>query len=72
MSVWVRSEGSLPMPKALTISGMVVALLIFVVFALDLALGIPFKKASSVMDIGFIICALALGYLSWSSWRDVK
>jgi hypothetical protein len=49
------------MPKALTISGMVVALLIFVLFTLDLALGMPFKQASKVMDIGFMLCALALG-----------
>jgi hypothetical protein len=51
---------------------MVVALLIFLIFALDLAIGMPFKQASSVMDIGFIVCALALGYLSWSAWRDVR
>jgi hypothetical protein len=60
------------MPKALTITGMVVAALIFMLFVADLAIGFPFKKASMLMDVGFVICALALGYLSWSSWRDVK
>ena len=60
------------MPKALTISGMVVAVLILLIFALDLALGIPFKSASTMMDVGFIICALALAYLSWSTWRELK
>jgi hypothetical protein len=51
---------------------MVVAALILVLFVLDLAIGFPFKKASMLMDVGFVICALALAYLSWSSWRDVK
>lgn len=60
------------MPKALTISGMVVAGLLLLIFALDLALGIPFKKASMWMDIGFIICAMALAYLSWSTYRELK
>ena len=60
------------MPKALAISGMVVAGLLLLIFILDLAAGIPFKKASAMMDIGFIICSLALAYLSWSTWRELK
>ena len=60
------------MPKALTISGMAVAGVLLLIFALDVAIGIPFKKASMAMDIGFIICSLALGYLSWSAYRDLK
>jgi hypothetical protein len=60
------------MPKVLTISGMVVAGILLLLFIVDLAAGWPFKKASMMMDIGFIICALALGYLSWSSFRELK
>jgi hypothetical protein len=60
------------MPKALAISGMVVAVLLTSVFLLDLASGIPFKKASMFMDVGFLLCSLALGYLSWSTWRELK
>ena len=60
------------MPKALAISGMVVAVLLSLIFLLDLAAGIPFKKASTMMDIGFLLCSLALGYLSWSTWRELK
>ncbi len=60
------------MPKALTIVGMFVAALLLLLFALDLALGIPFggSSASSAMDIGMIICGLVLGYLSWSAYRE--
>lgn len=60
------------MPKALTISGMVVAALILLIFLLDLVLGFPFKKASSVLDVGFIIASLLLGFLGWSSYRELK
>jgi threonine/homoserine/homoserine lactone efflux protein len=58
------------MAKALTIMGMVVAVLIFCLFALDLAIGTPFEKANMLMDIGAVICALMLGYLSWSTFRE--
>jgi uncharacterized membrane protein YwaF len=58
------------MPKVLTIIAMVIAGLVLLIFALDAAIGVPFKKASLLMDVGFIICALALGYLSWTTYRE--
>jgi hypothetical protein len=58
------------MPKALTISGMIVAVLFLILFGLDLALGLPFGKASLKMDIAFVICALLLGFLSWTTFRE--
>jgi hypothetical protein len=60
------------MPKALTIIGMLVAALLLLIFALDLALGLPFggSSASSTMDIGMIICGAVLFYLSWSAFRE--
>jgi hypothetical protein len=60
------------MPKALTISGIVVASLILLLFGLDLAIAWPFQKASMAMDICFLICAGILGYLSWNTLRDVR
>jgi threonine/homoserine/homoserine lactone efflux protein len=59
------------MPKVLTISGMVVAFLTLLLFGLDLGVGFPFSKASQMMDISFVICALVLAYLSWSAWKDL-
>lgn len=58
------------MPKALTISGMVVAGLLLLMFAADLAIGIPFSQASVAMDIIFLVCAVVLGYMSWSTYRE--
>ena len=56
-------------------TGMVTAILILLLFALDLALPFawaPFKKASTMMDVSFILCAAGLGYLSWSTYRQQK
>jgi len=58
------------MGKALSMLAMLVAALLILVFALDLAMGMPFKKASTMMDIGVIICGVILAYLSWSTFRE--
>ncbi len=63
------------MPKALCMAGMVISILILLLFVLDLALPgtlAPFKRASLMMDIGFILCAGGLGYLSWATFREQK
>jgi hypothetical protein len=61
-----------PMSKALTIFGMVVAGLIALVFVADLAVGVPFEGADKIMDIGALIAAGVLGYLSWDAFRDAR
>jgi hypothetical protein len=58
------------MGKGMTIGGMAIAVVILILFALDLILGIPFKKASMAMDIAFVVCALGLAFLSWTTLRD--
>jgi hypothetical protein len=58
------------MPKALCISGLVVAGLVFVLFAADLAVAVPFRRASVMMDISLLVCALLLGLLSWFTLRE--
>ncbi len=58
------------MPKALCIVGMVVALLLVILFGLDLGLGMPFGGVSMAMSVGFIVCALILAFLSWTTFRE--
>lgn len=61
------------MPKALCISGMVVAVLLLLLFGLDLMAGFPFGGAEQTgyfMHVGFIVSSAILGYLSWSAWRE--
>ncbi len=60
------------MPKALCLAGNVVAVLLLLVFGFDLALGFPFGRASWTMDIGLLLCALALGYISWTTLKRQK
>ncbi|MCC6492470.1 MAG: hypothetical protein IT424_05560 [Pirellulales bacterium] len=60
------------MSKAMTIAGMVVAGLVGLIFLLDLIVGMPFGKANLVMDVGALVCAAILGYLSWDALRDVR
>lgn len=60
------------MGKAMTIVGMIVAGLIAVMFGMDMILGFPFQGANFTMDIGFLVCALILAYMSWNAFRDVR
>lgn len=61
------------MPKAFTITGMVIAVLFFVLFALDLAAGFPFgRPAYGIMDIGFVLGAGILGFLSFMTFKNLR
>jgi hypothetical protein len=58
------------MAKTLTIIGMAVAVLVLAVFALDLAIKVPFERVNGAMDIAVIVCAGILGYLSWATYKQ--
>jgi hypothetical protein len=60
------------MPKAFCIAGAVVAILLLLVFGIDLAAGFPFDRQSWTIDIGMILCSGILGYISWSTYRTLK
>lgn len=61
------------MPKALTIIGMAVAVLFLVLFGLDIAAGIPFgRPAYGIMNIGFILGAGLLGFMSWMTYKNLR
>ena len=64
------------MPKALCLSGMVVSILIALLFLTDLVASFlapslaPFRGVSMFMDISLLICAGALGAMSWLTFRE--
>jgi uncharacterized membrane protein YwaF len=58
------------MPKVLCMTGMVIAILIVLLFLLDLAVKFPFQRVSLLMDIVFVLCGATLGYLSWATLRE--
>ena len=66
-------EEALRMPKALCMSGMAVTILIAMLFIADLAVPeqmAPFRKASMLMDIAMIACAVMLFVASWFTFRE--
>lgn len=67
------------MPKALCLIGLVLAFLVFLIFALDLILGLsgmvaqaPLRYASLPVDIIFMVGAGALAWIAWSTFREQK
>ena len=58
------------MPKALCMSGLVVSGLVIILFAADLAVGIPFRRASMMMDVSLLASAALLGLISWFTLRE--
>ena len=61
------------MPKALCITGLSISAVLFVIFLWDLLVPVgltPFKKASVLMDISFILSSAGLAYLSWTTWKE--
>jgi hypothetical protein len=60
------------MPKALCILGSIVAVLLFLVFGLDLMVAFPFYRRSMTMDAGCLVCSICLGYMSWTTLREQK
>lgn len=54
------------MTKTLPLSGMIIAGLIGVIFLADLAAGFPFQRVSIGLDVGFLVSAVIVGYLSWT------
>ncbi len=60
------------MPKAFCITGAVVAILLLLVFGIDLGIGFPFERQSLLIDIGMVLCSGMLGYVSWATYRTLK
>jgi hypothetical protein len=66
------------MPKALCLIGLVFSALVFLIFLLDLVLGMsgsslaPLMLASWVMDVLFMIASAALGYAAWTAYRELR
>jgi hypothetical protein len=64
-----RSGVRFSLSKLFLIIGCVVGSLLLTVSALDIAVTIPFDRASALFDIGFLFSSAILLYLSWDA-RD--
>ena len=66
----IRGMGQ--MARGLTIAAIVIAVLMLVLFGLDLAIGIPFGKQNMIIDIAFLVCGVGLILLGLSTWRELE
>jgi hypothetical protein len=60
------------MEKWMCLATIAVSGLLLVVFALDLAMGIPFGKLSPLVDILSIVASALVAYLGWESFREQR
>lgn len=67
------------MPKILCLVGMAAAILVFLIFLIDLICGLsgattvaPLRYSSLVMDIIFLVASGALGYVGFTTFREQK
>lgn len=60
------------MSKVLCLFSTAVSVLLLLVFLLDIAAGVPFKKANTLMDIIFIVCSAGVIALSILCFRKLK
>jgi len=49
---------------------MVIAIVVALLFLLDLIIKIPFQRANVLMDVVFVLCAATLGFISWTTFRE--
>jgi hypothetical protein len=54
------------------LTGLAIAAVLFLIFLADLIPSpiAPFRGASRLMDIAFVLCSLALAWLSWTTWKE--
>lgn len=60
------------MTKFLPMIGMVVSGLVGILFIADLAVKFPFRRVSLALDIGFLLAAVIVAYMSWSVLDTTK
>ncbi len=58
------------MAKKLCLASVIICLLVFILFVVDISVGIPFSRASIVMDIVMMVSSLTILVLSWLTFRE--
>jgi hypothetical protein len=65
------------MPKAMSLTGLVVSIIVLLLFGIDLAVDfnktlfdIESERSRTTMDVGFMLSAALLAYMSWTTYRE--
>jgi hypothetical protein len=60
------------MAKVLCLFALVVSAILFLVFLLDLVLGIPFARVNMMMDIAFVASSAIIGLFSYLTFQEQR
>ena len=60
------------MAKVLCLFALVVSAVLFLIFILDLILGIPFARVNMMMDIAFVTSAAIIGLFSFLTFQEQR
>jgi len=60
------------MAKVLCLFALVVSSLIFLIFFLDLILGIPFARINPMMDIAFVLSSAIIGLFGYLTFQEQR
>lgn len=65
------------MPKALCLSSLAIAIIIVVLFLIDLVMRVagmadsaPLRGASLLMDLAFVVAGITVGVMSWLTYKE--
>ena len=58
------------MAKKLCLAAVIICLLVFILFTVDISCGFPFSRASIIMDIVMMVSSLTILALSWMTFRE--
>ena len=60
------------MAKVLCLFALVVSAILFLLFTLDLILGIPFQHVNTMMDIAFVVSSAIIGVFSFLTFQEQR
>ena len=60
------------MAKVLCLFALVVSAILFLIFFLDLVLGFPFARVSTMMDIAFVVSSAIVGLFSYLTFQEQR
>ena len=60
------------MPKVLCLFALAASAILFLIFFLDLVLGIPFARVSALMDIAFVVCSGTIRIFSFLAFKEQR
>ena len=60
------------MAKVLCLFALIVSSIIFLIFFLDLILGVPFARINTMMDIAFVVSSVIIGLFAYLTFREQR